>query len=145
MQSIGSVIGHQRSEASNLVFAGSTVSAGRGLAVVNATGTLTKNEMTVRQLWIPTTEIEVTGVGYEPTGAIGNRQMPSSGYPSNDGNRRLWTHRRFRHGGKRIISGQMRNVQEIAPLPVKLPIRPAYSQLITLQPLTTTQERLDSG
>lgn len=34
------------------------------------TGTLTKNEMTVRQLWIPTTEIEVTGVGYEPTGEV---------------------------------------------------------------------------
>ena len=32
------------------------------------TGTLTKNEMTVRQLWIPATEIEVTGVGYDPTG-----------------------------------------------------------------------------
>ncbi|BAU64947.1 cation-transporting ATPase, E1-E2 type [Stanieria sp. NIES-3757] len=36
------------------------------------TGTLTKNEMTVRKLWLPTTtsEIEVTGVGYEPTGEI---------------------------------------------------------------------------
>ena len=34
------------------------------------TGTLTKNEMTVRQLWVPTTEIEVTGVGYEPTGEV---------------------------------------------------------------------------
>jgi Ca2+-transporting ATPase len=34
------------------------------------TGTLTKNEMTVRQLWIPATEIEVTGVGYEPTGEV---------------------------------------------------------------------------
>jgi potassium/sodium efflux P-type ATPase len=32
------------------------------------TGTLTKNEMTVRQLWIPTTEIEVTEIGYDPTG-----------------------------------------------------------------------------
>ncbi|MGM3306052.1 cation-translocating P-type ATPase [Anabaena sp. WFMT] len=34
------------------------------------TGTLTKNEMTVRQLWIPTDEIEVTGAGYEPNGEI---------------------------------------------------------------------------
>jgi Ca2+-transporting ATPase len=45
------------------------------------TGTLTKNEMTVRQLWMPTTEteavdqtkageIEVTGVGYDPTGEV---------------------------------------------------------------------------
>jgi Ca2+-transporting ATPase len=38
------------------------------------TGTLTKNEMTVRRLWLPTAtaavEIEVTGVGYEPTGEI---------------------------------------------------------------------------
>jgi Ca2+-transporting ATPase len=36
------------------------------------TGTLTKNEMTVRSLWLPTatSEIEVTGVGYEPTGEI---------------------------------------------------------------------------
>ncbi len=34
------------------------------------TGTLTKNEMTVRQLWIPTTEIEVTGTGYDPTGEV---------------------------------------------------------------------------
>ncbi|MBW4591190.1 cation-transporting P-type ATPase [Aetokthonos hydrillicola Thurmond2011] len=38
------------------------------------TGTLTKNEMTVRRLWIPTTEIKVTGVGYEPTGEV---QIPS--------------------------------------------------------------------
>jgi magnesium-transporting ATPase (P-type) len=34
------------------------------------TGTLTKNEMTVRQLWIPATEIEVTGAGYDPTGEV---------------------------------------------------------------------------
>lgn len=38
------------------------------------TGTLTKNEMTVRSLWLPTTTgddyIEVTGAGYEPTGEI---------------------------------------------------------------------------
>ena len=34
------------------------------------TGTLTKNEMTVRQLWIPGEELEVTGSGYDPTGAV---------------------------------------------------------------------------
>ncbi|MGA7932124.1 MAG: cation-transporting P-type ATPase [Kovacikia sp.] len=34
------------------------------------TGTLTKNEMTVRKLWIPATEIEVTGEGYDPTGEV---------------------------------------------------------------------------
>ncbi|MBD2576308.1 cation-transporting P-type ATPase [Oscillatoria sp. FACHB-1406] len=34
------------------------------------TGTLTKNEMTVRQLWIPETEIEITGTGYQPTGEV---------------------------------------------------------------------------
>ncbi len=34
------------------------------------TGTLTKNEMTVRKLWIPDTEIEVTGTGYNPTGEV---------------------------------------------------------------------------
>ncbi|MFN6537508.1 MAG: cation-translocating P-type ATPase [Nostoc sp. EkiNYC01] len=34
------------------------------------TGTLTKNEMTVRKLWIPGAEINVTGVGYEPKGEV---------------------------------------------------------------------------
>lgn len=34
------------------------------------TGTLTKNEMTVRRLWIPGSELEVTGAGYDPTGAV---------------------------------------------------------------------------
>jgi Ca2+-transporting ATPase len=34
------------------------------------TGTLTKNEMTVRMLWIPSQTIEVTGVGYDPAGKI---------------------------------------------------------------------------
>lgn len=34
------------------------------------TGTLTKNEMTVRQLWIPDAKINVTGVGYEPKGEV---------------------------------------------------------------------------
>ncbi|XGV97932.1 MAG: cation-translocating P-type ATPase [Leptolyngbya sp. BL-A-14] len=34
------------------------------------TGTLTKNEMTVHKLWVPATEIEVTGEGYDPTGEV---------------------------------------------------------------------------
>lgn len=34
------------------------------------TGTLTKNEMTVRVLWIPSTEVEVSGTGYEPIGDV---------------------------------------------------------------------------
>ncbi|ACK73417.1 ATPase, P-type (transporting), HAD superfamily, subfamily IC [Gloeothece citriformis PCC 7424] len=34
------------------------------------TGTLTKNEMTVRYLWIPHTSIEVTGEGYNSTGKV---------------------------------------------------------------------------
>ena len=32
------------------------------------TGTLTKNQMTVRKIWIPYDVIDVTGTGYEPTG-----------------------------------------------------------------------------
>lgn len=32
------------------------------------TGTITKNEMTVRKLWIPDEIVEVTGVGYQPEG-----------------------------------------------------------------------------
>lgn len=32
------------------------------------TGTLTKNQMTVRQIWIPYDVIEVTGAGYDPNG-----------------------------------------------------------------------------
>ncbi|HLO83570.1 MAG TPA: cation-transporting P-type ATPase [Nostocaceae cyanobacterium] len=43
------------------------------------TGTLTKNEMTVRQLWIPHTQINVTGVGYEPKGEV---EITSSEYES---------------------------------------------------------------
>lgn len=34
------------------------------------TGTLTKNEMTVRALWMPSVEISVTGTGYDPSGEI---------------------------------------------------------------------------
>ncbi len=32
------------------------------------TGTLTQNEMTVREIWLPTGEVHVGGTGYEPTG-----------------------------------------------------------------------------
>jgi Ca2+-transporting ATPase len=35
------------------------------------TGTLTQNEMTVQRVWLPSGEIEVTGVGYAPTGHFG--------------------------------------------------------------------------
>lgn len=34
------------------------------------TGTLTKNEMTVRGIWLPDRPLTVTGVGYEPSGQI---------------------------------------------------------------------------
>ena len=34
------------------------------------TGTLTKNEMTVRNLWFDGQQYEITGVGYEPKGNI---------------------------------------------------------------------------
>lgn len=44
---------------------------------------------------------------------------------------------------KTLVSGQMLRVQEIASLFVKHSTRTAYSRLITLQPLTTTLEKLD--
>jgi potassium/sodium efflux P-type ATPase len=34
------------------------------------TGTLTKNEMTVRRLWLPGGELEINGSGYNPTGQV---------------------------------------------------------------------------
>lgn len=34
------------------------------------TGTLTTNEMTVRQIWTPERELDVTGTGYDPTGQL---------------------------------------------------------------------------
>ncbi|MDY6796469.1 MAG: cation-transporting P-type ATPase [Actinomycetota bacterium] len=34
------------------------------------TGTLTQNEMTVRSLWVPWMEVEVSGVGYAPEGEL---------------------------------------------------------------------------
>jgi calcium-translocating P-type ATPase len=44
------------------------------------TGTLTKNQMTVCRIWIPATEITVTGVGYDPTGGevqVANERIKS--------------------------------------------------------------------
>jgi Ca2+-transporting ATPase len=43
------------------------------------TGTLTRNEMTVRRLWQAGREIEVTGIGYEPRGdfRVGGRETPA--------------------------------------------------------------------
>ncbi|GAA3164706.1 cation-transporting P-type ATPase [Blastococcus jejuensis] len=38
------------------------------------TGTLTENQMTVRQLWIPSARYEATGSGYAPEGHIVDRQ-----------------------------------------------------------------------
>ncbi len=47
------------------------------------TGTLTRNEMTVRRIWLPAGEVQVTGVGYDPAGhfevegeRIDHRQRP---------------------------------------------------------------------
>ena len=40
------------------------------------TGTLTQNEMTVRQLWVSGRSLSVTGVGYAPTG--GNPKKPAT-------------------------------------------------------------------
>ena len=40
------------------------------------TGTLTKNQMTVTQIWLPSTLIDVTGVGYIPEGEFQVQQQP---------------------------------------------------------------------
>ena len=45
------------------------------------TGTLTQNEMTVRYLWLPERELEVTGVGYEPEGQILDASRPVHASP----------------------------------------------------------------
>ena len=44
------------------------------------TGTLTRNEMTVRQLFVDDAKIEVTGIGYDPAGDFisDGRQVPAS-------------------------------------------------------------------
>ncbi|MDF2632305.1 MAG: haloacid dehalogenase [Caproiciproducens sp.] len=45
------------------------------------TGTLTQNEMTVSNLWLPDQEFEVTGLGYAPVGKIlaGNQEVSAAG------------------------------------------------------------------
>ena len=42
------------------------------------TGTITKNEMTVRKIWIPHEIIDVTGAGYEPEGEFFHMGVPVS-------------------------------------------------------------------
>jgi Ca2+-transporting ATPase len=44
------------------------------------TGTLTKNEMTVRRIWLNGEAIEVTGVGYEPKGEFIRETDPLEGH-----------------------------------------------------------------
>ncbi|QWV98697.1 cation-transporting P-type ATPase [Geomonas nitrogeniifigens] len=43
------------------------------------TGTLTQNEMTVRELWVDAAVQEVSGVGYAPRGEIGGGGAPAAG------------------------------------------------------------------
>lgn len=40
------------------------------------TGTLTQNEMTVQRIWLPSGEIQLTGVGYEPKGQFKRDGQP---------------------------------------------------------------------
>ncbi|TLM96252.1 MAG: cation-transporting P-type ATPase, partial [Actinobacteria bacterium] len=40
------------------------------------TGTLTANQMTVRELWMPGLSVEVSGVGYEPEGEFASAGLP---------------------------------------------------------------------
>jgi Ca2+-transporting ATPase len=49
------------------------------------TGTLTQNEMTVREIWLPEWKLEVTGVGYSPVGKIMNDGKPVSALISREG------------------------------------------------------------
>jgi P-type Ca2+ transporter type 2C len=48
------------------------------------TGTLTKNEMTVRSAWVDERMLEVTGTGYEPTGGfeLDGRDVPDAETPA---------------------------------------------------------------
>ncbi len=47
------------------------------------TGTLTKNEMTVRKIWLPSVWIDVTGYGYDPAGhfEINGKKIDYKKYP----------------------------------------------------------------
>ncbi len=54
------------------------------------TGTLTQNEMTVRSLWVPWMEVEVSGVGYAPEGEFLKRNGGNGrGKGKGDGRKRL--------------------------------------------------------
>ncbi|MDI7252986.1 MAG: cation-transporting P-type ATPase, partial [Actinomycetota bacterium] len=53
------------------------------------TGTLTQNEMTVRSLWVPWLEVEVSGVGYAPEGEFLKRNGNDKGGGKGNGRRRL--------------------------------------------------------
>ncbi|MCG6860824.1 MAG: cation-translocating P-type ATPase [Chromatiaceae bacterium] len=52
------------------------------------TGTLTRDEMTVREIWIDGRSFDVTGSGYEPTGKI---EIPAGGESEREGLERLLT------------------------------------------------------
>jgi potassium/sodium efflux P-type ATPase len=55
------------------------------------TGTLTQNEMTVRRIWLPDARFEVSGVGYDPDGAIvpeEDGRRPESGHGPDGASRR---------------------------------------------------------
>ncbi len=48
------------------------------------TGTLTKNEMSVKELWLPNRQLEVTGTGYAPEGQILEKGSPVSARADTD-------------------------------------------------------------
>ena len=52
------------------------------------TGTLTQNEMTVRRIWLPDLEFEVSGVGYAPVGGIAPADGPVEGAADGTAGRR---------------------------------------------------------
>ena len=71
--------------------------AGRSSWYRGQYGTLTQNEMTVQRIWLPSGEVEVTGVGYDPAGhfekngrQIDYRQELSRLYPAADDQQGRW-------------------------------------------------------